>query len=68
MTTLLRGACLALLFTPAPALAEPKPPTAEEIADSVQKFYDKTKTFKASFSQRFQVKAYNKTKDRVVRP
>ena len=63
MTTLVRGACLALLFTSAPALAEPKPPTAEEIADSVQKFYDKTRTFKARFSQRFQVKAYNKTKD-----
>jgi outer membrane lipoprotein carrier protein len=34
-----------------------------EVADNVQKFYDKTKTFKAGFKQRYQVKAYNKRKD-----
>ena len=52
----------------ASAGAQPKPaaksePSANEVADSVQKFYDKTKSFKASFKQRYQVKAYNKRKD-----
>ena len=43
--------------TPAPANA------ADRIADRVQAFYDKTKTFKASFKQVYTVKAYNKTKE-----
>ena len=52
----------------ASAGAQPKPaakgePSANEVADSVQKFYDKTKSFKAGFKQRYQVKAYNKRKD-----
>lgn len=38
-------------------------PSANEVAESVQKFYDKTKSFKAGFKQRYQVKAYNKRKD-----
>lgn len=38
-------------------------PSANEVAENVQKFYDKTKSFKAGFKQRYQVKAYNKTKD-----
>jgi outer membrane lipoprotein carrier protein len=60
-----------------PAAAQPAKPAADkdkdkgkkgalspgEIADSVQKFYDTTKTFKSSFKQRYHVKAYNKTKD-----
>lgn len=36
---------------------------AEEIADRVQAFYDRTKTFRAGFKQRYIVKAYNKTID-----
>jgi outer membrane lipoprotein carrier protein len=51
----------------APA-ASPKKPAAPELsandlADRVQAFYDKTKTFKAGFEQRFWVRAYNRTKD-----
>ncbi len=38
-------------------------PSANEVAENVQKFYDKTKNFKAGFKQRYQVKAYNKRKD-----
>jgi outer membrane lipoprotein carrier protein len=56
---------------PAPA-AKPAPPAAatpapanpaERIADRVQAFYDKTKTFKATFKQVYTAKAYNKTKE-----
>lgn len=63
MPTALRGAFIALFLTPALAAAEPKSPSAEEIADSVQRVYDKTKTFRARFHQHFQLKAYDKTKD-----
>jgi outer membrane lipoprotein carrier protein len=35
----------------------------DEIADRVQAFYDRTKTFKAGFRQRYTVPAYSKTKD-----
>lgn len=50
---------------------EPKKPpapaasalSADEIVTRVQAFYDKTKTFKAGFKQRYVVKAYDKTKD-----
>ena len=49
---------------PAPAApAKKSEPSANEVADSVQKFYDRTKTFKAGFKQRYHVKAYNKRKD-----
>lgn len=41
----------------------PKGLSAEEIADRVQAFYDRTKTFRAGFKQRYIVKAYNKTID-----
>ncbi len=44
---------------PAPAL------TAEQIADRIQSFYDKTRTFKASFKQVYTAKAYAKTKEGV---
>jgi outer membrane lipoprotein carrier protein len=43
--------------------AEKSEPSANQVAESVQKFYDKTKNFKAGFKQRYQVKAYNKRKD-----
>jgi len=37
-------------------------PSAVQIVDQVQKFYDKTDVFKADFEQRYWVKAYNKVK------
>lgn len=37
--------------------------SASELADRVQRFYDKTKTFRAQFKQRYFVAAYRKTKD-----
>jgi outer membrane lipoprotein carrier protein len=37
--------------------------SADEIADRVQQFYDKTKTFRAGFKQRYIAIAYNKTKE-----
>lgn len=49
---------------PAPKAAPaPAEPSASEIADRVQNFYDKTAVFKAEFEQRYWVKAYGKTKD-----
>lgn len=52
---------------PDSVLDNPKPATgglsAEEIADRVQTFYDKTKTFRAGFKQRYLAVAYNKTKE-----
>jgi outer membrane lipoprotein carrier protein len=59
---------------PAPAPqkpAAPGPSTAaaglspEQIADRIQAFYDKTKTFKADFKQVYTAKAYAKTKEGV---
>lgn len=48
----------------APASAEPPADvSADQIADRVQGFYDKTQTFKARFSQRFWMKMRNKTKN-----
>ncbi|MEZ4220445.1 MAG: outer membrane lipoprotein carrier protein LolA [Polyangiaceae bacterium] len=50
-----------------PAQGKPASPnaniSANAVADGVQKFYDKTKSFKAGFKQRYHVKAYNKIKD-----
>jgi outer membrane lipoprotein carrier protein len=43
--------------------AAPGGPSAETIADRVQAFYDKTQTFQAEFTQRYTIKAYNRTKD-----
>jgi outer membrane lipoprotein carrier protein len=37
--------------------------TAEQIADRVQSFYDRSKTFKAGFKQQYRVRAYDKTID-----
>jgi outer membrane lipoprotein carrier protein len=49
---------------PAPAPGSPAPAlTAEQIADRIQAFYDKTKTFKAAFKQVYTAKAYGKTKE-----
>src|SRR6187399_299220 len=50
--------------TPAPAPPAAAPVlNAEQIADRVQGFYDKTKTFKAAFKQVYTAKAYAKTKE-----
>jgi outer membrane lipoprotein carrier protein len=50
-----------------PALADPPAaaPTAEQIADRIQAFYDQAKTFKAGFRQVYAAKAYAKTKEGV---
>ncbi|HEY6729076.1 MAG TPA: outer membrane lipoprotein carrier protein LolA [Polyangiaceae bacterium] len=37
--------------------------SANQLADQMQKFYDQTHTFQASFKQRYWVEAYRKTKD-----
>ncbi len=50
--------------TPAPS-APAAPLTAEQIADRVQGFYDKTRTFKATFKQVYTAKAYDKKKEGV---
>lgn len=66
------GSALAQSAPPAakaPAAKAPaaKAPTGElsagELADRVQAFYDKTKTFKASFKQRYWIDAYRKSVD-----
>lgn len=61
------GALAALSFSPAVALADgaksPSVVSATELADRVQGFYDKSKTFRAKFKQRYYVAAYRKTKD-----
>src|SRR5690606_9727056 len=43
--------------------ASAAPLSADQLADQMQKFYDKTKTFQATFKQRYWVEAYRKTKD-----
>ena len=69
--------CAPLLFSAAAEAQAPAAPaqppaaapvakaglSADEIADRVQAFYDRTKTFRAGFRQRYTVAAYNKTKD-----
>ncbi len=62
---LLVGLALPLAVVTAPR-AEPAPggePSTEQIAASVQKVYDRAKTFKARFEQQFRLKAWAKTKD-----
>lgn len=49
--------------SPPAAKVPPAKLTAEELADNIQAFYDKSKTFKARFEQRFYIEAYRKTKD-----
>ena len=51
---------------PAPAPSAPAPGlSAEQIADRIQTFYEKTRTFKAAFKQVYTAKAYAKTKEGV---
>jgi outer membrane lipoprotein carrier protein len=61
------SAVSAFLLSPTPARGQtPKPPAAQtaiQIIDRVQAFYDKTKTFRSTFKQRYSVKAYAKTKN-----
>jgi outer membrane lipoprotein carrier protein len=57
---------VALLGTTLSASAETKKTdaaSAEAIADRVQAFYDKTKTFQANFKQRYTIKAYGRNKE-----
>jgi outer membrane lipoprotein carrier protein len=63
---------LSLLLGVAAPMALPSPraeaqaaqsPSASQIADNVQNFYNKTRTFKASFRQRYTIRAYNKQKN-----
>lgn len=42
-----------------PAVSEAAPPTAEELGGRVQKFYDSTKTFRATFKQTYTIKVQN---------
>jgi outer membrane lipoprotein carrier protein len=65
LTTIALSIALPALLI-APAAAEPANAadgSADEIADRVQGFYDKTQTFKAKFSQRYWIKMRNKTKN-----
>ncbi len=58
---------LALLAGPARVVAgEPAPApdlAADQIADRVQSFYDRTTTFQAEFHQRYTIKMYDRTKE-----
>lgn len=56
------------LATPAVADAQQtaapaKEPDANTVADRVQAFYDRTKTFQADFKQKYVIPVHNKTKD-----
>jgi outer membrane lipoprotein carrier protein len=53
---LLLGLCLVLA---APSLASAADPTADEIGGRVQKFYDSTKTYRATFKQTYTIKVQN---------
>lgn len=63
---LLQSAALAALsagaLTLVPGIAEAAPQTAEGVARSVQKFYDSTKTYRATFQQSYYIKVQNKKK------
>src|SRR5688500_9091008 len=59
-TVLTAGLAFPLSFA-RPARAEDL--SANQLADQMQKFYDQTRTFQASFKQRYWVEAYRKTKD-----
>jgi len=59
------------MFVTAPVLAQPAasasakgadPKLTQEVVDKVQAFYNTSQTFRADFSQKFWVKAYNKEK------
>jgi outer membrane lipoprotein carrier protein len=68
--TIMRKAALTVLLaalaapalaatTAVPATAWAAGPTAEEVAAKVQKFYDSTKTFRATFKQTYTIKVQN---------
>lgn len=64
--TLSSSATSAQAQTAVPAQADTKKakePRSKEIAERVQAFYDKTKTFQAGFEQRYWIKKYNKYKN-----
>jgi outer membrane lipoprotein carrier protein len=67
LLSLVPAAAIAGLAEPSLAFAQAPlaPPTAEQIADRIQAFYDKAKTFKAGFKQVYSAKAYGKTKEGV---
>jgi outer membrane lipoprotein carrier protein len=58
---LISAALLAPLGVTSTAWAAPL--SGDELAGRMQSFYDKTKTFRANFKQRYWVEAYRKTKD-----
>jgi len=60
VTAIAAGLAFPLTFA-RPASAEDL--SANQLADQMQKFYDQTRTFQASFKQRYWVEAYRKTKD-----
>jgi len=67
-TTDRRTVLLTLLATPLVGAldiesAHANEPSASEIAKRVQAFYNKSRTFKAGFKQRYWIKAYNKIKN-----
>ncbi|MCC6554859.1 MAG: outer membrane lipoprotein carrier protein LolA [Polyangiaceae bacterium] len=53
------GAPFAAAITTVPAVGWAAGPTAEEVAGRVQKFYDATKTFQATFTQTYTIKVQN---------
>lgn len=71
LSVLVPSSGVALAQTAQPSQAEgakaPAAPAGElsagELADRVQAFYDKTKTFKAAFKQRYWIDAYRKSVD-----
>jgi outer membrane lipoprotein carrier protein len=67
LSLLLAGFAAPLVVSSDAAYAQAKgaksaEPSANDVADRVQGFYDKTKTFKAGFEQLYTVKAYDKKK------
>lgn len=52
-------AAAALTLTAVPAVSWAAGPTAEEVAGRVQKFYDSSKTFRATFKQTYTIKVQN---------
>ncbi len=57
------GGDIAAQAAPASAPVAQAGPTAVEIADRIQGFYDKTRTFKSRFKQRYVIRGYNKQID-----
>lgn len=53
------GAPFAAAITTVPAVGWAAGPTAEEVAGRVQKFYDSSKTFRATFKQTYTIKVQN---------